>query len=210
MTSDPRRHLHPLRDQRTGGDDRSGADVRAVQKNGAHADETAVLDGAAMNDGRVPNRHVVADRGGMGVFHHVDDGAVLHVRTVPDANPVHVAADDRHHPHAAVFANLHVADDLSAIVDEGGGMNQREPSPMRPKHSKDYSWDASEGGSGWTRRQASRALPCPPDLPLPCLPDRRLVRRPRARHRAGATLERHQVVANRQDLGLGAAAHVRV
>ena len=67
-----------------------------------------------MHDRPVPDRDVIANRGRMRVVHHVDDRAVLHVGPPPDANAVHVAADDDVHPDAAFGADLDVADDLRA------------------------------------------------------------------------------------------------
>ena len=51
---------------------------------------------------------------------HLDVG----LATDPDA--VHIAADDGIHPDAAFFTDLDVADHLSAVIDECGGVHTRE------------------------------------------------------------------------------------
>ena len=69
-----------------------------------------------------------------------------------DADAVHVAADDDAHPDAALFADLDVADDLGAVVDEGGGMDAGKP----PRYGRSIRWNYSGqvgqvgrvGGSG--------------------------------------------------------------
>jgi hypothetical protein len=55
--------------------------------------------------------------------HAVDDGTILDVRAPANPDPVHVAADDRTHPDAALLTDFHVADNLRAGVDECGGMD---------------------------------------------------------------------------------------
>ena len=64
----------------------------------------------------------------MRLAHHVHERQVLDVRPRADADGVHVAADDDVHPDAALGADVDVADDLGADVDERGrdrtvGMN---------------------------------------------------------------------------------------
>jgi len=71
-----------------------------------------------VDDGGVPNRHVIADRRRMRVLHDMNDRSVLHIGPAADTDAVHVTANDDHHPDAALFADLDVADDLGAVVDE--------------------------------------------------------------------------------------------
>jgi hypothetical protein len=47
---------------------------------------------------------------------------------------VHVTADDRTHPDAALLADFDVADHLGAVVDERGRMNARVHAAVRPEH----------------------------------------------------------------------------
>src|SRR5207248_2546414 len=68
----------------------------------------------------------------------VHDGAVLDVRAAADPDHIHVAADDGAHPDTALLADLHVADDLRAFVDERGGMDPGRGPPVRPKHPTHY------------------------------------------------------------------------
>src|ERR1044071_7118080 len=53
-------HDRFLRNQGSGGDDRTGPDARAIQDDRAHADQAAVFDGATMQRYRVAYRDVSA------------------------------------------------------------------------------------------------------------------------------------------------------
>ena len=55
----------------------------------------------------------------------VEDAVVLDVRPGPDADPVHVAPDDRVHPDAGVVAQLDVADHLGGHVHPGASAQRR-------------------------------------------------------------------------------------
>ncbi len=76
-------------------------------------------------------------RGRMRVVHHVDDRAVLHVRSLADADAVHVAANDDVHPDAALGADLDVADDLRARVD----VRRRDRRPAAGRGTDEASCD---------------------------------------------------------------------
>jgi len=52
-------------------------------------------------------------------FHAMEDGVVLNVGVMADADLVDVAAEDGVHPDAGVFADDDVADELGGIVDVG-------------------------------------------------------------------------------------------
>ena len=67
--------------------------------------------------------------------HDVNDGAVLNIGPIANPNRVDVAADDDVHPDAALLADLHVPDDLGALVDERSRMNVREDGPERAEHA---------------------------------------------------------------------------
>ena len=135
----------------------------------------------------------------MRVRHHVDDRPVLDVGARADADPVHVAADDDVHPDAALRADLDVADDLGAVVDEGGRMDAGHVSPVGAEaFSDNYSWRRRR----WQVQQATalpshgRALSCCSRL--------------RRGSSGSARPERQQMVADRADLRLGVAAELRV
>ena len=106
--------------QCTGGDDGAGSDDGAVEDNGAHADEAAGFNSATVEDGVVAYSDVVADVDAVLFFHAVEDAVVLNVGVVADANLVNVAAQDRVHPDAGVFAENDVADELGGVVDVAG------------------------------------------------------------------------------------------
>ena len=146
--------------------------TRAVQQDRAHADQAPVLDRAAVDHRGMPDRHVVADGRRVRVLHDVHDRAVLDVRSAADADLVHVAADDDRHPDAALFADLHVADDLGAVVDEGGRVDARHAPAVGPKHSGRIipgRQGRQGGGQEVEARSLALHLPALPALPALCL-----------------------------------------
>ena len=129
-----RRNSHVLDDERPGRDDRSRADVSAVQQNRPHADQALRFNRAAVHDGAVADGDVVADRRRMGSGHHVHDRPVLNIRAPADADRVHIAPQHRAHPDAALLANLDVPDHLGRLVDECGRVHAGQDTPVRAKH----------------------------------------------------------------------------
>ncbi len=91
-----------------------------------------------MDHGAVPDRHVVADHGRMGLAHDVHQHQILEVGPRADTDRIHVSANDDVHPDAALGSEMHVADDLRAGVDEGRRMDRRVQRAKRAKHSVDY------------------------------------------------------------------------
>src|SRR4030095_908123 len=75
-----------------------------------------------------------SDRGRVRPGHPMHDRAVLDVGAPADADPMHVAAQDHRHPDTALFPDFDVADDLSAVVDEGGGVDPGYGSAVRAEH----------------------------------------------------------------------------
>src|SRR5215471_16042918 len=62
------------------------------------------------------------------------DGTILHVGVAADADGKHVSADNGIHPHAGVFADLHVADDLGRLVNVARFVNPRSKPLVRTQH----------------------------------------------------------------------------
>ena len=95
-----------------------------MQHDRTRADQGAVVDGAALEVGEVPDHAVVADdrgehRGG------VDDGAVLDRGARPDLDVPVVAPEHRLGPDRGARADGDVADHGGLGVDVGVGMNPR-------------------------------------------------------------------------------------
>src|SRR5687767_14932038 len=109
-------------------------DMRAVQKDGAHADETPILNGAAVDHRRMADRDLVTDRCCVRIFHNVNHGAILHVRSAPDPDLMDIATNDDCHPDAALFADLDVTDHLGALVDVSARMDTGHSSAVGPEH----------------------------------------------------------------------------
>src|SRR5690606_28885312 len=110
--------------QAAGADDDVVLDHHAAHDDRAHAHQDAVAQGAAMQGGLVADGDFVADgrreavrveRAGVGDVQHP---AVLDAAARADADAVHVAADHGEWPDRAVFADLDVADQHGAGVDE--------------------------------------------------------------------------------------------
>ena len=131
------RHGHALRHQRAGGDDGAGADHAAVQQHGSHSNQAAVLDRAAVDDGRVPDRHVVANHRRMRVAHHVDERQILNIGAGADADAVDVAPHHHVHPDTAFRTNVDVADDLGTGIDVGRRVDARKYRLERSQHSRE-------------------------------------------------------------------------
>src|SRR5258708_6131450 len=105
-----------LRNQSTRANDRTGADHRAIQNDRPHADQALVLDTTPMQRDGVPHGDTVADVHAVLLLHPVQNAAVLNVGMRADANLVDISADDGVHPHAGVFGENDVADDLRGVI----------------------------------------------------------------------------------------------
>jgi hypothetical protein len=73
-----------------------------------------------VEDGVVAYGDIVADVDAVLFFHAVEDAVVLNVGIVADADLMYIAAEDRVHPDAGVFAENDVADELGGVVDVAG------------------------------------------------------------------------------------------
>lgn len=110
----------------TGGYYGAFADNGIVEDNGAHADQGAVADFCAVEDDIMPDGYVVADFDYGFFVQGVEDGAVLDVDAVADADGIDVAAEYGSEPDAAAFADDDVADDdggfgkVGVLPDDGG------------------------------------------------------------------------------------------
>ena len=109
-----------LGEQGTGRDDGAGSDDGAVEDDGAHADEAAGFNGATVEYSVMANGDIVANVNAVLFFHTMEHAVVLNVGIVADADLVDVAAEDRVHPDAGVFAENDVADELGGVVDVAG------------------------------------------------------------------------------------------
>jgi hypothetical protein len=88
-----------------------------------------------MQDHVVPDGDVVADDERMRVVCDMQHAEVLHVRAVPDANVVHIAANDGMKPGAALFAHHDVADDHGGLFDKAGLRDSRGDALKRADHT---------------------------------------------------------------------------
>ena len=125
--------MHALLQHRAGGEHRALAEAAALQHGGAHADERALLDDAALELGRVADGRVLLDQGGQ-VFGAVDDHVVLDVGALADTDRRLVRSQDRAEPHAGAFFDFHVADEDRGGCDVGVRVHLRAPSAELKLH----------------------------------------------------------------------------
>ena len=89
----------------TGGEHRIRTDHRLVHRNGAQADEAAILDGAAMDHRHMADQYVVTDderrtaRVARALGVAMAHAAILDVRPFADHDPADVGAQDAIVPH---------------------------------------------------------------------------------------------------------------
>ena len=83
----------------------------------------------------MPDGDVVADDERMRVVCDMQHAEVLHVRAVPDANVVHIAANDGMKPGAALFAHDDVADDHGGLFNKAGLRDGRGDALKCPDHA---------------------------------------------------------------------------
>ena len=88
---------------------------------GAHSDERIIIDDAAVDDTAMPDGHTVSYAHGIGEI-NVQTGVVLNIRVVADRDRL-IAPNGSIEPHTAVLSNCHILQNLSALCDEGGGIN---------------------------------------------------------------------------------------
>src|SRR5690606_18123389 len=91
-------------------DDALVADLRAVQDDGAHADETLIAHHARVHDRAVAHGDVLADLRAV-VIREMHHRVVLNVRTAADHDGVDVAPEHGAIPDAALVPQRDVPDD---------------------------------------------------------------------------------------------------
>src|SRR5215216_2347922 len=92
------------------------------------------------------DRHVIANARRIGRPLDVDNGAVLDIAPSPDANRVHVAANDDVHPAATVSANLNIPNHLRAVVDVGRFSDDGQSVTKRAEH-RGRSYGTTDGNA---------------------------------------------------------------
>jgi hypothetical protein len=149
-----RRKFLLLGHERPRSHDRVFADFRAIEQERAHPDQDAVVNRAAMQDGRMADRYLVADGGAVRAAHHVNHRVVLDVGAAANPDGVHVAPDHDVHPDTALLTDFHVPDDLGTLIDEGALMDLGENGPERPKHADGIITCRALGSGLWTLGRA--------------------------------------------------------
>ncbi len=119
--------LHPLarRDQGTGGDHRAAFDHRPIEYLRPHADEAIILYGAAMDDAAMADGYVRTDIGSELTAGDMDNGSVLNIGPLADADFMNVAANHHPIPQAGACPDHHIADNRRGMGDEDIGGDLR-------------------------------------------------------------------------------------
>ena len=92
----------------------------AIHYNGAHAHQHIVVQRTAMHQCIVPNGYIVADNGFAALVRAMDDGTILHIDLVAQADAVDIAADNGVEPHTARITHFHVAHNSSVGCNKAG------------------------------------------------------------------------------------------
>ena len=123
-----------LGDDGAGSDDATFADVAVVEDASAHADHAMVFNHAAVDSAIVADCDPVADDDGVEVALAVEDRTVLDVGTGPDADGIHVTAQDGVHPNGGAFAEHDVTENLGGYIDVATGWNRWDQTLIGANH----------------------------------------------------------------------------
>ncbi len=85
----------------------------AIHNNSAHANQHIVVHGAAMHNGIVPYRNVVAQHRLRPQVRAVNNSAILHIYLIAHPDSIYIAAYYGAKPHAALVAHLYIANNSS-------------------------------------------------------------------------------------------------
>jgi hypothetical protein len=102
-----------------------------IHHNGAHAYQHVVFEGAAVYNGVVAYRNSAANIGGCGFISAMNNGIVLNVGLVTDADIVYVAANHRIEPHTTLLAHGHFAYNGGVVGNETLVADYRSHAPNR-------------------------------------------------------------------------------
>lgn len=95
---------------RAGGDDRPFSDYGMIEYDRAHSDQRSFADLGAVDGYIVTYGYVVADFDGRFFIKGVQNGAVLDIYAVADADGIDVAPQNGAEPKAASFSYFYIAD----------------------------------------------------------------------------------------------------
>src|SRR6185437_13373 len=131
--------LHALGHERARGDDGTAANARAVENDGADADQAIVLDHASVQVDRMGDGDAIAQGDRKLAAVAVQHTVVLDVGLAPDADGVYIAAHHGVEPDAGVFPHHDVADHLRAILNKGRGGDLGMP-PLKTLQHRYPEW----------------------------------------------------------------------
>jgi hypothetical protein len=109
---------HIFLDDGASGDEAVFFHYRLVHDDGAHTHQYMVVYGTAMYQRAVANAHVVTDGGAAFLVGAVEDGPVLDINFIANADKVHIAAHHCLKPNGALVAHHDITDDGSIFGQE--------------------------------------------------------------------------------------------
>ena len=111
------RNLGAMGNYSTCCNDSSFTDISLVKHGGIHSDECAFSNGSSMNDGTMSHRYIILQdarhRTGL-----MDAGAILHIYPVSTSDGIHVRAQYRTIPDAAVITKNAVTGQYGILSDK--------------------------------------------------------------------------------------------
>ena len=123
-----------LQHDRARGNESIGIYFCIIKNNRPHADEAVSPDGARVRDGSVSHGHIIADDERVAFMADMEEAPVLDIRPLADTDIIHIAADDRVEPHARIFPDADIADDLGAGGCEDARMEFRHAAAVGMDH----------------------------------------------------------------------------
>jgi hypothetical protein len=130
-----RRNLAAGRNNRPSPDQALFSNLRTIQDNGAHANKGKRMNRTRMRDDIVGNRHTVAKKGRNAATEHMNRRVILDIDAVADANVTDVAPHDGVKPDTRLIPNVHIADDMRALLNVGAGADLGCDAVMRQNHA---------------------------------------------------------------------------
>jgi hypothetical protein len=108
-------HYRPRKDDRTGGDDSALADYGMVKDNGTHTNEGTMADVGTMDSDIVAYRDFITNLNDGLLIESVQDGAILYIDAIANADGIDVATYHSSEPEATLSSNLHITDNNGIV-----------------------------------------------------------------------------------------------
>jgi hypothetical protein len=102
----------------TGRNDRIAVHYAIVHYDGAHPDQHIIMHRAPVDDGVMPDRNIIADRGAVFLVGAMNTGTVLHIHFIAQPDKIYIPPNDGIEPEAAIIPAGHITHDGGIGGDE--------------------------------------------------------------------------------------------